>query len=405
MALSLIPHAKLACPYCYETFSSRDIKFRCSGQPSSIGPGCVQATDSVLQLRMGIDAPKGPAFTPGGLRMGPASKATCPECLKDTYNRICPVCHSQLPVQFGMVGSELIAMAGASDSGKTVFMTVLVHELKNKVGDRLGAAIMDADDETRKRFAPLYEDELYTRHRMIQATQRASRVNGRVPPLVFRFAARGKGLVSDRMNQTMLSFFDTAGEDFRQSAEIEKNVRYLASGSGILLLLDPLQMNGARQLARRSTPLPTIGPDHENPVAILERVTEELLKRQGRRSLIDVPIAVVFTKIDALWHAFDEGSPLRKQWPLDAAFDDADSRDVHEQMRHLLRDWQGTRIDRILHEYYPQHRYFGVSALGHPPTMEQRVADTGIQPYRVTDPLLWLMTESGALPRTRQEGP
>jgi hypothetical protein len=335
--------------------------------------------------------------------MGHASRATCPNCQGDTYDRICPKCHSQLPVQFGMVNSELIAMAGASDSGKTVFMTVLVHELKGRIGDRLGTTVMDADDETRKRFAPLYEDELYTRHRMIQTTQRASRLNGRVPPLVFRFSARAKGLVSDRINQTMLSFFDTAGEDFRKSDEIEKNVRYLASGSGIILLLDPLQMDGARQHVRPGTPLPVIGPDHESPVAILERVTELLLRRQGRRSRIDIPIAVVFTKMDALWHVLDDASSLRKDPPQGAAFDTLDSLDVHQEMRHLLRDWQGAQIDGILDKFYPRHRYFGVSALGHPPTMEQRVADTGIQPYRVTDPLLWLLSESGAVPRTREE--
>jgi hypothetical protein len=391
--------ATLACPYCYETFTAREIMFRCNGRLSRAGRRCELRQDPILGARRPSERRElGPVFTADGR----ASRAPCPECGSDTTYRICPVCHSLLPVQFGVVGSRMISMAGAKDSGKTVFMAVLLHELRNRIGEQYSASIMGADDETLKRFAARYEDELYVRGQMFPSTQGAGQNDGRVDPLVFRFAATPGSLLASRPEHTLLSFFDTAGEDFLTQDSVDVNTRYLARGDGILLLLDPLQMLGARDLAVPGTPLPDIGPAHESPSHILTRVTNILLAQPGRRrrkSQIDKPIAVVFTKIDALWHAFDPGSPLRAQPPAGSRFDVADSLDVHEEIRHLLRSWQGGQINETLRAYYPRHRFFGVSALGGAPTPDNAVGPRGIQPYRVADPLLWMLSEFGAIPR------
>src|SRR6185437_6646309 len=146
---------------------------------------------------------------------------------------------------------------------------------------------------------------------------------------------------------------------------------------------------GARDLAAPGSPLPGTGPLYQSPETILTRVTERLLKQNRRgRGAIGKPIAVVFTKLDALWHTFDDGSPLRATSPRSGVFDEADSLNVHEEIRHLLRSWEGSQIDLILRNHYPRHRFFGVSALGQPPTHANDVAASGIQPYRVADPLL-----------------
>jgi hypothetical protein len=293
-------------------------------------------------------------------------------------------------------------MAGAKDSGKTVYMTVLLHEIRNRVGAEYDAALMGADDETLRRFGNEYEDELYDRGHMFPTTQRATQNGGRVDPLVFRFTAAAGGIRGTRPRQSLMSFFDTAGEDFESLESVEVNTRYLACSDGILLLLDPLQMRGARHLAAPGTPLPATGPLYQSPETILTRVTERLLtQNRGGSEEIGKPIAVVFTKLDALWHTFDEGSPLRATPSRAGAFNDPDSRDVHEAIREMLRSWEGTQIDLILRKHYPRHRFFGVSALGQRPTEDNDVAASGIQPYRVADPLLWLLSEFGTVPRSK----
>jgi hypothetical protein len=397
--------ATLACPYCYETFTAREIVFRCNARLSRAGRRCELQPDEALAVRRGIRRDLGPVFRPKGwLKGGATNEAECPECAGASTYRICPVCHSLLPAQFGMVPGRMIAMAGAKDSGKTVYMTVLLHELRNRVGNQYGASIMGADDETLRRFADRYEDELYVRRHMFGTTQGAGQNEGRVDPLVFRFTAAPGGLLGgSRPQQTLMSFFDTAGEDFLSQESVEVNTRYLACADGLLLLLDPLQMAGARELAAPGTPLPGTGPDYESPETILTRVTELLLKRnRGKKAQIDKPIAVVFTKMDALWHTFDDGSPLRAEPSAGGQFDTGDSLNVHEEIRHLLRSWEGTAIDQMLKNHYSRYRFFGVSALGRAPTPDLEVADSGIQPYRVADPLLWLLSDFGAVPRTRE---
>jgi hypothetical protein len=398
--ISGLLNSAVACPYCYETFTSRQIQFRCNGRLSKDGKQCDPQPDKQFETRRGTRLEAGPVFKATGLAGGNTNTATCPDCGGLSTYRVCPVCHSQLPAQFGMVGSRMMGMAGAKDSGKTVYMTVLLHELRNRVGAQFGAALMGADDETLARFGTEYEDELYDRGHMFATTRSAATSDGRVDPLVFRFTAAPGGLRGSKPQQSLMSFFDTAGEDFRTQDSVDVNTRYLTCADGILLLLDTLQMRGARELAAPGTPLPGTGPLYQSPETILTRVTERLLKQnRGGRSSIGKPIAVVFTKLDALWHTFDEGSPLRATPPQSGVFDEADSLNVHEEIRHLLRSWEGSQIDLILRNHYPRHRFFGVSALGQPPTTTNDVPASGIQPYRVADPLLWLLSEFGAVPK------
>ncbi|MFF0199855.1 hypothetical protein [Streptomyces sp. NPDC005017] len=394
---------RLTCPYCYETFAAREIAFRCNSRLSRTHKRCVRRRDDVLADRMGQRGEVGPAFTADGR----SATAMCPDCEGETTFRICPVCHSTLPAQFGMVENRMIAMVGAKASGKTVYTTVLLHEMMNRVGTAFGAALVGADDATLQRFHTDYQEHLYRDGQLFAGTRTAVTNDNRVDPLVFRFGLRRRGLFGDRPQHTVLSFFDTAGEDFNSRENMELNTRYLMGADGIVLLLDPLQMAGARPLSRPGTALPgTEGVD--SPHNLVSKVTNLLLTRAGQGRLarrsgtsrIDTPVAVVFTKMDAFWHVLDKGSPLRAHPPSGDRFDEEDSLSVHEEVRTLLKGWDGVPIDRLLENTYSRYRYFGVSALGHTPTADARVARTGIQPYRVTDPLLWLLSEYGSVPRT-----
>ncbi|MFH8381763.1 hypothetical protein ACH4E7_12560 [Kitasatospora sp. NPDC018058] len=384
-----------ACPYCYESFAPREIRFRCNSRLSRTGKQCARRRDQVLDERMGPRRSHdlGPDFAADGRK----PTAVCPDCDGETTYRICPVCHSELPVQFGRVDNRLIAMVGAKASGKTVYMTVLLHEVRNRIGEAFGAALLGLDDATMRRYSTDYEDRLYRDNQLFPGTQTASTNLNRVDPLVFRFSLRRRTLLGERPQHTVLSFFDTAGEDFSSKESVELNTRYLTNADGIILLLDPLQMPGARDGALPGTPLPgTTGLDA--PVNVLSRVTN-LLLAGGSTQKIDVPVAVVFSKLDAFWHLLDGASPLRDHAPARDRFDVGDSLSVHEEVRRLLKDWDGVPIDQLLENHYTRFRYFGVSSLGRNPTPDARIAATGIQPYRVADPLLWLLSEFGSVPK------
>src|SRR6185437_14795678 len=168
---------------------------------------------------------------------------------------------------------------GAKEAGKSVFMTVLVHELMHRAGQQLNVAITGADDNTRQRFAEEYEQPLYRESRLLRPTTTAG--DRSQPPLVFRFTserrpprflngplARAGPPGSRDPQHTLLSIFDPAGEDLRSQQSTEQNVHPLTAADGILLLLDPLQMRGARELAALGTRLPTPGGTGDEPTSV-----------------------------------------------------------------------------------------------------------------------------------------
>jgi hypothetical protein len=381
--------ARLYCPYCYEAFPERQILFRCTGRTSRHGLRCDSRVDELLRDRTGFGGVLPPVFTDYGRR----SAAECPDCKGETTTRVCPACHSQLPVHFGKVRSRLIALVGAKETGKTVFMTVLVHELMHRVGERFNAAISGADDNTRHRFAGDYEHPLYRESRLLPPTVTAG-LRDRAP-MVFRFTTDGR----TGPQHTLLSFFDTAGEDLTSRRSVEDNVRYLAAADGIVLLLDPLQMRGARELAAPGTRLPAAGTAADEPTNVLENITDLMLAKAGRKpsARIDKPLAIAFTKLDTLTHDMKETSPLRRPQPEAPFFDEQDSEEVHGDLQRLLSRWEGSRIDQIARLHYRKYRYFGVSALGETPTPDNRVAARGVRPYRVADPFMWILGEFNAI--------
>jgi hypothetical protein len=399
---SLFSGTRLYCPYCYSGFVERDIWFRCSGRIGPKGQRCTPVIDTLRRDRTGFAAVLPPAFDADGRLRA----ANCPTCGAESTTRICPACHIQLPVQFGKVRSRLIALVGAKESGKTVYMTVLVHELMHRVGEDLNAAISGADDDTRHRFASDYERPLYRDARLLASTKTAAARDR--APLVFRFTTEGRSGVLNRNGtgepqRTLLSFFDTAGEDLRSAQSVEENVQYLAAADGVVLLLDPLQMRGARQLAAPGTLLPTPGVGGDEPANVLENITDLIMAKERIKASqrISKPLAVVFTKMDALLHDLKETSPLLRPPAHAPYFDERDSLEVHTEIQRLLARWEGSRIDQIAQKNYRSYRYFGVSALGETPTEDNRVSPRGIRPYRVTGPFTWMLAQFGTIPVQR----
>lgn len=399
---ALFAGTRLYCPYCYSGFSEREIWFRCSGRIGPKGERCSPEIDPVRRDRTGFGQVLPPVFdSDGRLRA-----ANCPKCGAESTTRICPACHMQLPVHFGKVRSRMIALVGAKESGKTVYMTVLVHELMHRMGEDLNAAISGADDETRLRFASDYEQPLYRDARLLASTTTAGTRDR--APLVFRFTTEGRTSRLSRNGtgepqRTLLSFFDTAGEDLRSVRSVEENVQYLAAADGIVLLLDPLQMRGARQLAAPGTLLPTPGAVGDEPANVLENITDLIMAKERIKASqrIGKPLAIVFTKMDALLHDLKETSPLLRPPAHTPYFDERDSLDVHTEIQRLLARWEGSRIDQIAQKNYRTYRYFGVSALGETPTQENRVSPRGIRPYRVTGPFTWMLAQFGTIPLER----
>jgi hypothetical protein len=111
---------------------------------------------------------------------------------------------------------------------------------------------------------------------------------------------------------------------------------------------------------------------------------------------LKVPLAVALTKIDVLQPSLARQSRLHQPRPRSARLDLDDREAVHEQVRALLHSWHADGLEHYLQHNYAEYGFFGLSALGGLPR-DGVVAPGGIRPYRVEDPLLWLLHRYGML--------
>ncbi|MDE5981945.1 MAG: hypothetical protein K2G92_02400, partial [Duncaniella sp.] len=130
---------------------------------------------------------------------------------------------------------------------------------------------------------------------------------------------------------------------------------------------------------------------------IFNKVREYFITRSDNEHF-KKPMAFVFTKIDAILlnrDIFNDASPANMSAEQNSAFLDGqgvdldDLESVHDGMAGVLsaQAWRCTNFVNNAAQY-SNHHFFGISALGDSP-VNQEVRN--LRPYRVLDPLVWVM--------------
>jgi hypothetical protein len=394
--------APLICPYCFAATPRRALEFRCPGRVVGRTGGCEPVNDSVHAQFRGVPtyvAP--PVFSADGRQ----PRAVHPVCGQLSLRRVCPTCHTELPSDYCDVPSRLVALVGAKNSGKSTFIGVLIHELRNRLGRELRASLNACDDRTATRYHNDFEQLLYGQGVLPPITQTAA--HGLHDPLVYRltlpartrFFIPGSGRSSTRESLALV-LFDTAGEDLTSEASVDSHLRYLGVADAIMFLVDPLELPSVRRtgvtgtnvLAGASPPPQPPAAFPDDPLDVIRRVTTLVRASRGVRApkRLPVEVALCLTKIDAVDLGISEQSPLRGERRRDGGLDLTDRGLVGEELRALLAHWGGDALERELADSYESYGVFGVSALGHPP-IGGAVGAAGVTPRRVEDPLLWLL--------------
>ncbi|MFF5444109.1 hypothetical protein [Streptomyces sp. NPDC012888] len=401
----------VVCPFCFDRAPASRLPFRCQMPATGVrgGTPCAPERDDAWAEFMGPSVSpaqrmRGPVFpAPRGLAhlRERGSRADCPACGTATPVRVCPRCHSDLPSDYCDQDTRIIALLGPKASGKSTYVSVLVNELRNRVGRAYGASITAMGGETQRRDREMAED-LYDRLRLPEATRPAAL--GFNDPLLYRLSLPLRSRFRTGSRHTALVFFDAAGEDLRSREAMDRYTSYLAAADGIVLLVDPLQMRAVRdQLpAGPKTPLPAV----ETPAPQIAADLAAQLRTHGRGSAhgrVTTPVAVAVTKTDALPGLLEPHSPLLRNAPhTGGVVDEEDRLAVHEEVRSLLDGWDSGAFTRQLDRDFARLSLFGLSALGSPPPPHapSDAPKSGPQPLRVEDPLLWLLGLDGLLPTT-----
>ena len=380
---------KTPCPFCFTIIDSSGLWFQCSGRGNK---DCVLATDDARIKLTGNATPSFPTFAPPKGRG--VTSAVCETCGGVAMRRACPACHTALPIDFVGTVNPMIGLVGSKGSGKTVLMTVLVKQLREQIAARFNADIRIATDNPdgqqgiaayrRQREVPLYgpDRDLPTKTDRFSQRQYAT-------PIVLRWRAK---------KPTMLALIDSAGEDLGDEASTH-TLKYLEACEYLIIALDPFALPSAR--ARINLPKDAQQVDDEVPIDVVANITAFLrtYHKVAPNKKIKVPVAIVFTKIDAFYPTLDPGNPIMASASAMPAYDETDGLQVHEQLRALLiEEWDAGALDRHLVANYENYRYFAVSALGaEPDYTHSKVAAGGVRPHRVQDPVLWLMSKAGTV--------
>jgi hypothetical protein len=389
---------KTVCPFCFRRIDSSRLAYQCSGRGNK---SCERKEDDA---RIRLTGSHLASFKTFEAASGSAAASPCPTCGGEAKRRACPQCHTVLPIDFVGSRSPMIGLVGSKGSGKTVLMTVLVRQLREVVGRRFEADIRLASDNPdgmqgisdyqASREAPLYN----ARTLPVGTAQQGSAARQRVTPVVLRWRQEvARKIGGPGLNCTVLSFVDSAGEDLNDD-ETAFTLEYISVCNSLIITLDPFALPGARD--RLNLPKEATQVADDMPLNVVTRITEllrtELKVKKNKR--IKMPVAVVFTKIDAFYPTLERQNPVMAKPNGAAAYDEADGQAVHEHMLALLESWNAADIEQHMRLNYSDYRYFGVSALGAEPDYASgSLAAGGVQPHRVEDPVLWLMAKSGTV--------
>ena len=393
---------RIACPYCYTSINQSKLAYQCLGRGLPGGPRCVKREDERRRQLTNVRTAAYPTFS--SPTSGRARTAACPHCGGRTGVRACPTCHTPLSAIFAESRSPLVGMVGGKGAGKTVYLSVLHHQLRTTVRRRFHADIRLSGDQQGGAGSPRqwladYEEQLFTHGRLFEQT--AGALAGLRAPVVIEWRQPKRRLGRQTFDTTVLSFYDAAGEDLASQDRVHTQA-YLGVANGLILLLDPWQLPGATDHIDVPTP---VVQGSEPPLEVLNRITELLrvshhVKASKR---VQVPLAVVFAKMDAFFPVLGGNHPLLAKPAALPCYAETAGRDTHEHVRAILHQYGADDIDTHLAHNYASFRYFAVSALGAAPDYAAREVDAGgVQPFRVEEPLLWLLSGFGVINRSRR---
>lgn len=307
--------------------------------------------------------------------------------------KLCPSCKRDLPFASGVQPSLVLGLIGAKFSGKSHYVASLIRRLEGQAGTDFDMSLIAVNDETQERYRREFHEPLFGRRLELPVTV------GTPPPLIYDLAIGGALWGERRGRSATLSLYDTAGENFDDRESVRRMASYLGVASGIVLLVDPLQAPSVRESLPDSLGLPDLDR-MADPQEIVSRVIQEL--DGGAAAMhggpLDVPVAVVLTKCDVLR---DAGllEPNRL-WHTEARHSGVFDRRMHDDMSGMfgeyLLKWSPATFNSIVRRF-TRHAFFGVSATGcasDPATRRYR----HVTPWRVEEPLLWLLCELGLVP-------
>ena len=375
--------SKFTCPYCQKKYSKSKIPYVC--------PTCGETTEPTFFIYS--EPVKCKHF-----RKDPAGNRTNVPCGGTATIRICPYCNREIPRDAIYTPNLPFSIIGVSTSGKTNYITVMLHELS--VTSRLRLALTPETNATRK---IQYENfvHIYKEHMPLAGTPQG------MPPAQIWKVSNLSRRVGNRVPSYTFTIFDGAGEGHERIDSNSIIHSYIRNSKAIIIAVDPLIIGDVRKRVDANVRRNSLGGDEgveKNPSEVMERVIKYIKGAVGGKSNVNkrimIPAAIVFTKFDVVLDAFKDnfgdGAAIRnRDLPIrsDATINLEEFNNIHDEIKQWLEDIKEGRVDNILEASFKEYRYFGVSSYGESPKKNGMLPDE-IRPMRVLDPILWIFKKA-----------
>ncbi len=369
---------KITCPLCFEHIKIVDIGFKCEAPGCKTKPPIFRKSDSIS------------VFEKIGVKSSP--KKQLHSCGEYATARICPKCNQEIPTEVDDLSDLSIAIIGAKESGKSHYVAMLIYWIK-RVGDEFGWNLTAMNEETIDRYENEFRRPLFERHESIRSTN-LIRGTGKGAPLIYSLQIK-KGPFSRRI---MLVFFDAAGENLENADNLWYVNRYIYNASGIICLLDPLQLTRVRDALKAKYGEVSLPEKNAETGIIINRV-ENLIRKnvETKGNPIKIPLAIAFSKMDFIkdagGYAPDVYRELFRNSRHQGAFCQSEFANIDSLMRTWVQEVDTSSDILAQSKNFKKNAFFGFSALGCNPKSNSERLEHDPRSFRVEDPFLWLLQQ------------
>jgi hypothetical protein len=355
----------------------------------------------------------------------------------EMFERACPNCRLQVPLEMLSQRPKFISIVGAPGSGKTYFLTVMLHQLRKTLAKQFKYTL-DLCDTHDKQLLVANERRLFaamdpTIPVMLEKTQetggdlyntvKLDGVSVQLPKpfmLTIRSTNQGASMPVKGRQQTIV-LYDNAGESFYFDKDSGQNrsTRHLGQSDAMLFAYDPLlEPEIRRRLSTVSNdPQITTNARSARQLDFLTTAIQQMRRhsKTPQDQRLKASLAVCVQKFD-VWRSLtdhcknERGEPIIDASSIEyfiehgvAALDITEINIVSQICRSILMDVSPEFVS-MAEANFIRVRYFPVSALGQSPKLDGqflKIAPLELQPFRVDHPMLWLMRDWQMIARTK----
>ena len=405
-----VPDGDINCPHCWKSFSKESVCY-ISTHPDLLGDNIAGEFEQKRFVPT--------VYHSNGLPLD-AKGMPCTDMA-------CPHCHLRLPASIVDLSSFYVSIAGAPASGKSYFLTSLVHNLRRNLPEN-NFSFYDVDPIINS-VLNNYEDTLFmaVNSEKVVSLPKTQQIGSdfsnqifknniafELPkPFIFRLQSTNPSQRQNSVNRNIV-FYDNAGEHFQPGADSIANPAtiHLAHSDGIIFLFDPIGDANMRKGCDKCDPQLENTKVSDQTTLFAEMVNR--IRRHGNMTsgeTSDIPLIIAVGKYDTWKHKlpkevekmsfFSENSEdFTPELNMNAVMD------VSFALRELMQEAAPALVAQS-EAFFRKVIFVPVSSFGCPACKGEDgsigIIPSKLNPVLVDLPVKLLLAEKGLIPKKAPE--